>query len=70
VLTHIKKLLAADRLRPFFLFQELDTCEILVDQLRAVDPDLASLTNLNCPEDYLKALEYLGDSSNPFHLFK
>jgi len=60
VLAHIKKLLAADRLRPFFLFQELDTLEIPVDQLREVDPDLATLTNLNSPEDYLKALHNLG----------
>ena len=60
VLAHVKKLLAADRLRPFFLFQELDTLEIPVDQLREVDPKLATLENLNCPEDYQKALENLG----------
>jgi molybdopterin-guanine dinucleotide biosynthesis protein A len=60
VLAHVKKLLAADRLRPFFLFQELDTHEIPVNQLREVDPDLATLENLNSPEDYLKALEGLG----------
>ncbi len=60
VLAHVKKLLAADRLRPFFLFQELETLEIPVDQLREVDPNLATLENLNCPEDYQKALKNLG----------
>ena len=60
VLAHVKKLLAADRLRPFFLFQELDTLEIPVDQLREVDPNLATLENLNSPKDYQKALENLG----------
>lgn len=60
VLAHVKKLLAADRLRPFFLFQELNTLEIPVDQLRGVDPKLDTLENLNCPDDYLKALDDLG----------
>ncbi len=60
VLAHVKKLLAADRLRPFFLFQELDTREISVDQLREVDPQLATLENLNSPEDYQTALASLG----------
>ena len=60
VLAHVKKLLAADRLRPFFLFQELNTLEIPVDQLREVDPQLATLENLNSPEDYQKALKNLG----------
>ena len=62
VLAHVKKLLAADRLRPFFLFQELNTLEIPVDQLREVDPQLATLENLNSPEDYQKVLESLGFS--------
>lgn len=60
VLAHVKQLLAADRLRPFFLFQQLDTLEVPVDQLRAVDPDLTTLENLNHPEDYLDALNRLG----------
>jgi len=60
VLAHVRQLLAADRLRPFFLFQELDTHEILVEQLREVDPQLATLENLNSPEDYAKALQSSG----------
>ena len=60
VLDHVRQLLAADRLRPFFLFQKLFTNEVLVDELRAVDPELLTLENLNCPEDYQKALQRLG----------
>ncbi|NOZ41188.1 MAG: molybdenum cofactor guanylyltransferase [Planctomycetes bacterium] len=60
VLKHVQQLLAADRLRPFFLFQELDTLEIPVVQLRQVDPNLATLENLNCPEDYRKAFHAIG----------
>lgn len=60
VLGHVEKLLAADRLRPFFLFQELNTLEVPVDELRTVDPQLATLENLNRPEDYQRALEACG----------
>jgi len=60
VLAHVKQLLAENRLRPFFLFQELPTREIMTDDLRAVDPDLATLENLNQPEDYLSAVRRLG----------
>ena len=60
VQAHVKQLLAENRLRPFFLFQELKTREVTVDQLRAVDPELATLENLNQPDDYLKTLRRLG----------
>jgi len=60
VLAHVQQLLAADRLRPFFLFQELETREVPVDELRAVDPLLSTLENLNHPEDYHKTLQGLG----------
>lgn len=56
VLGEVKQLLDADRRRPFFLFEKVDAREILVDELRAVDPQLVSLTNLNTPEDYQRAL--------------
>ena len=60
VLTEVRELLAADRLRPAFLFQAVDTCCVPVDQLRSVDPDLSSLDNLNRPEDYFAALTRCG----------
>lgn len=60
VLTHVERLLAADRLRPRFLFDEADTIEIPVDELRAVDPQLSTLENLNHPESYRAALATVG----------
>lgn len=60
VLDHVQKLLADDRLRPFFLFEQVNTCEVPVDELRAVDSELATLENLNHPEDYRRALERCG----------
>lgn len=60
VLDHVKQLLAADRLRPFFLFELAKTREISVDELRTVDPDLVSLENLNHPEEYHRALRRCG----------
>jgi len=52
----IESLLAADRLRPAFLFDEVDTLRLPVDQLRRADPQLQTLRNLNRPEDYEAAL--------------
>jgi hypothetical protein len=43
-------------LRPRFLFDEVSTREIPVDKLRAVDPQLSTLENLNCEQDYFSAL--------------
>jgi molybdenum cofactor guanylyltransferase len=56
----IDQLLAADRLRPKFLIDEADAREIPVDELRDVDPQLATLQNLNHPEDYRAALRAAG----------
>jgi len=60
VLEKIEALLAAERLRPRFLFDEADTREIPVEDLRAVDPQLSTLRNLNFPEDYNSALQAAG----------
>lgn len=60
VLAHVQKLLAADRLRPRFLFDEVNTREVSVDELRSVDPQLSTLENLNHPEDYRSALAAAG----------
>jgi molybdopterin-guanine dinucleotide biosynthesis protein A len=60
ILAEIQGLLAAERLRPRFLFDLVSTREIPVDELRVVDPQLLSLKNLNCPEDYLSALQAAG----------
>ncbi len=60
VLESIERLLDADRLRPFFLFQEVPTREVPVDELRAVDPKLLSLANCNKIDDYRNALKQAG----------
>jgi molybdopterin-guanine dinucleotide biosynthesis protein A len=60
VLAAIERLLAADRLRPRFLFDEVRTLEVPVDDLRSVDPRLDTLRNLNRPEDYRAAVSSAG----------
>jgi molybdopterin-guanine dinucleotide biosynthesis protein A len=60
VLPHIEALLDADRLRPRFLFDLVRTLEVPVDDLRNVDPQLATLENLNQFDDYLAALAAAG----------
>jgi len=55
VLSAVESLLAVDRLRPRFLFDEVRTREVPVEALRAVDPELKTLANLNRPEEYQRA---------------
>jgi molybdopterin-guanine dinucleotide biosynthesis protein A len=62
VLTVVQQLLNAGRLRPRFLFDEVDTIEINVESLREFDPTLSTLLNLNHPEDYEAALKQLQNS--------
>jgi molybdopterin-guanine dinucleotide biosynthesis protein A len=65
-LPHINALLAADRLRPFFLFERVrtvlcDAAMLLADSdLATADPALRSLENINTPDDYARALQSLG----------
>ncbi len=56
----VHQLVAGQRLRPLFLIQASDSVEVPVDELRAVDPELKSLRNLNRPEDYEVALRLAG----------
>lgn len=56
VLPHVEALLAADRLRPVYLFDLVSTRTMDEAELRTVDPSLNSLRNLNTPEDYRAAL--------------
>jgi molybdopterin-guanine dinucleotide biosynthesis protein A len=68
---HIEALLAADRLRPFFLFERVRTCicdaaTLLADpDLATADPTLRSFDNLNTPDDYARALSSLGPRVGP-----
>lgn len=60
VLEPIDRLLAADRLRPAFLFDSVATRRVTEAELRDVDPELNTLKNLNQPADYLAALAQAG----------
>lgn len=60
VLPHVEALLAADRLRPAFLFDAVDTLRVRPEDMRALDPELRTLRNLNTREDYLAALADAG----------
>jgi molybdopterin-guanine dinucleotide biosynthesis protein A len=56
----VLKLLAQDRLRPFFLFESVRTRVVMADELVDVDPEFKTLRNLNTMEDYESALKELG----------
>jgi molybdenum cofactor guanylyltransferase len=60
VLPHVEALLAADKLRPAFLFDLVKTRVLDEADLRDVDPQLDSLRNLNAPDDYRAALRDAG----------
>jgi len=53
------RLLAEDRLRPTFLFEEMPTRFVQPQELADVDPTFQSLRNLNMPADYEAALQDL-----------
>jgi molybdopterin-guanine dinucleotide biosynthesis protein A len=52
----VHRLLAEDRLRPFFLFEAVPTRVVEAAELADVDPTFQSLRNLNTPEDYAAAM--------------
>lgn len=60
VLPVVQSLLDSDRLRPMFLFEEVCTVKVPVEDLRDIDPTLSTLLNLNQPEDYQAALAMAG----------
>ena len=55
-LPHIERLLAADRLRPVFLFDAVRTRRVKPEEMIVVDPELRTLRNLNTPEEYRRQL--------------
>jgi molybdopterin-guanine dinucleotide biosynthesis protein A len=58
-LPRVESLLAADRLRPVFLFDAVRTRRVNPIEMTA-DPGLLTLQNLNTREDYEKALDVAG----------
>lgn len=65
VLPKIENLLATDRLRPVFLFEECRTREVQIEELRRIDQELDSLCNTNTPEEYERALRRIADEESP-----
>jgi len=65
VLPHIRELLAADQLRPAFLFERVRTIRVPAQELQPADPQLATLRNLNRAGDYLAALREAGFTADP-----
>jgi molybdopterin-guanine dinucleotide biosynthesis protein A len=59
-LPQVEALLAADRLRPVFLFDSLRTRRVRPADMAGVDPERLTLRNLNTREDYLAALTTAG----------
>jgi molybdopterin-guanine dinucleotide biosynthesis protein A len=52
----VRRLLAENRLRPFFLFEAVPTRVVEAAELADVDPTFQTLRNLNTPDDYAAAL--------------
>ena len=59
VLPYVDDLLATNRLRPAFLFDEVRTRRVRPEQITA-DPELRTLRNLNTREDYQQTLADAG----------
>ena len=58
----VNRLLAENRLRPFFLFEAVPTRVVEAAELADVDPTFQTLRNLNTPEDYEAALREVNGS--------
>jgi molybdopterin-guanine dinucleotide biosynthesis protein A len=69
VLPAVEGLLAADQLRMTGLFEVVRTQRVPVKRLQDVDPELLTLRNVNCQEDYSAVLAYqqrdLGKRGSP-----
>ena len=61
----IASLLDAERLRPLYLIESVKALAVGLDDLRAADPALDSLRNLNTMQEYRDALRDGGISAEP-----
>lgn len=61
VVEAVRRLLAANRLRPFDLFETVPTRVVGPEALNDIDPALWTLRNLNTPEEYEQALRDAAD---------
>jgi molybdopterin-guanine dinucleotide biosynthesis protein A len=60
LLPEVETLLAADRLRPAYLFERVRTRRVTANELADIDPEFRSLLNVNSPEDYHAILKHAG----------
>ena len=60
VLPHVAELLKANQLRPVLLYGRVSTRRVPLEELKIADPELQTLANLNCPDDYFQALARAG----------
>ncbi len=65
IVPQVEELLAADRLRPAFLFERVRTRRITAEELADADLELESLINLNSLDDYRAALVLAGLETPP-----
>ncbi len=52
-----RRLINEQRRRPLFLIEQSDSIRVATSELRSIDPELDSLSNLNTPADYEAALQ-------------
>jgi molybdenum cofactor guanylyltransferase len=60
----VSRLIAENRMRPFFLFEIVPTRVVEADELADVDPTFESLRNLNTPEEYEAAVREVTSRSS------
>ena len=65
VLPELEALIAANRMRPVFLLERLRSRVLEEAELRAVDPSLGTIRNMNMPQDYARALTDAGFTRAP-----
>ncbi len=65
VLPIVHRLLAENRLRPFYLFEQVPTRVVEAAEIADADPTFQTLRNLNTPEEYEAALREVANISFP-----
>jgi molybdopterin-guanine dinucleotide biosynthesis protein A len=60
VLPEIETLLREGRTRPVYLYDNVDTRRVPIEELERLDPGLGTLANVNRPEDYFAAVRRAG----------
>ena len=65
VVDKVSAMIKRKQLRVSDLATELNTARISLDAIRAADPDLDSMKNLNSPEQYLELLQNRGLNCSP-----